>query len=85
MRPAIGAQCDDLAVQDQRMRFRRGHDVDHFRDCWRDGLQAARKYPHLGSQLVRLDAGAVELPLERGGSEAGDRLGGIARRLRQHG
>ena len=69
-----GRERDRLAVEDQLARRQRPHRLDDLRHRGGDVVQVAGEDAHLVAGLVDLDARAVELPLERGGAERGERV-----------
>ena len=69
-----GTKRDHLAVEDQPLRRQRAHGLDDLRHGGGHVVQRAREDAHLVAGLVHLDARAVELVLERGVAEIGQRL-----------
>ena len=84
LRPAVGPQDDGFAVEQDVACRHRAHDLDHFRH--RDGHipEVARIHANLVADLVRLDAGAVELVLERGFAQIGQRGANVGGRVGEH-
>ena len=84
LRPAARAQRDRLAVQDRlahRQALHRGDDLRHGRGHI---VQAAAEHAHLAARLVRLDAGAIELVLERRATKRAERILDVGRGLGEH-
>ncbi len=84
LRPAVGPQDDGFAVEQDVACRHRAHDLDHFRhrDCHIP--EVARIHANLVADLVRLDAGAVELVLERGFAQIGQRGANVGGRVGEH-
>ena len=65
VRPAVGLQGDQLAVEHGRPDGQGPGDLDHLGHAGGDVVQGAGEHPHLVAVLVELDPGAVQLPLDR--------------------
>ena len=85
MRAAGRGERDRFAIEDQLVRRQFAHAGDDLRHGRADFVEGAGIDPHVGPALVDLDPGTVHLPLEVGfGTERGQRLGDVGRRLRKH-
>ncbi len=83
-RGAVRPQGDRLAVEEELARGERLDGLDQLRHGWGDLVAAAGVDADLVPRLVDLDAGAVELQLQRRLAEAVERLGDVPRRLGEH-
>ena len=84
VRDAVGAEGDRLALEDQLARGEHAHGVDDLGHRRSDLVEPPGVYPDLLARLVDLDPGAVQLALERGLAQLGERLGHAVRAARQH-
>ena len=66
MRCAVGPQRDHFAVHDRLVDGQHAHRRDDLGDGGRHVPKVAREHPDLVAALVDLDAGAIQLPFERG-------------------
>ena len=83
-RRTAGRQRDRLAVEDQLARRHALQRLDDFGHRCRDIVQVARVDLDLVAGLVDLNARAVDLPFERRGAQARQRIGDVVGRLREH-
>ncbi len=82
--PAVLVQGEHLSVQDQRGGGQGAGRLDHLRHTVGDVGQVASEHPHLLGPPVELDAGTIQLPLQRGRADPGECIGDAVSRLRQH-
>ena len=84
VRGAVGPERDRFAVQDDLARRQPADDVHHFRHGGGHVAEVAREHLHDVARFVHLDARAVQLVLERGFAEFGERGVHVGRRVGQH-
>ena len=84
VRDAVRPEGDRLAFEDQLARRQRAHGIHDLGHSRGDFVEPARVHPDLVARLVDLDPCAVELPLERGLAQLGERLGRAVRAAGQH-
>ncbi|MEI2653091.1 MAG: hypothetical protein V9G12_13260 [Microthrixaceae bacterium] len=82
---AVLADAEELAVEHDRSHRERRQQVAHGAQSIGHVVEVAGVEANLVAVAVRLDADAVELPLDRRGPGAGEGLGDVGRRGGQHG
>ena len=82
-RPVV-AERDRLSVEDRRVDRKAEHDLDHLWHAVRHVGEAPRERSHVATASMHLQAGAVELPLDRRRTEAFECALEVVRRLREH-
>ncbi|MEZ5229125.1 MAG: hypothetical protein R2710_21390 [Acidimicrobiales bacterium] len=71
---SIGIEPEHLTVEDDRLDRQRPSNGDHVGKAIGDVVQVAGQDSHLVAGPVHLHPGAIELPLDRGHPDVGDRL-----------
>ncbi len=84
MRSPVGAECDDLAVQDERRERQCGDDLDDVGQPVGDVLQVAREDADVTVAEVHLDTRPVQFGLDRHRIEGRDRRRDVVGDRRQH-
>src|SRR5439155_4540773 len=84
VRPAVGTKRDRFAVQDHGLGRKPPDGFDDLGDAPAYVGEVSGEYPNLVTKAMDLDAGAVELPFDRGRTDPTDRLLEILGGLGEH-